>query len=231
MNFQTACEILGIEIQASLQETLRAATEAFRRSAIQNHPDRILALSQKEQEVCNERFGFSLEALNVIKKTLSTFESPKREERHETRDVESKRPLCVVNLRLTPEEMEPCGGERSFEVAYEDACFVCNRTGFRLETAPRFHCDPNPSSEIGSADNGLMCERERWNPLNFLCSTCKGEKKIRKTVFVRVPRWLKLTDGQYIMKFQMEEPTIYSGGTVRVRLKPQGPIQVSTPTQ
>ncbi|MGE0525533.1 MAG: J domain-containing protein [Bdellovibrionales bacterium] len=214
MEIQVAFKILEIQIQESLDETLHVAAEAFKRKALLYHPDRNRHLPPDEQTRCNEQFIRCSEALKCIRTTFGHLGPPRKDEPRVQPVTNAKRPLCVVNLRLTAEEMAPCNEERVFELAYEDACFKCGRTGLCLK---------------GSGDGQGDCSTRVWSAFDILCKACHGERKIRKNVTVRVPRWLVLEDGQQIMQFRIEEPTFYSGGVVRVRPTQQKSSQPPPP--
>jgi molecular chaperone DnaJ len=58
MNFQTACEILGISVNADEKET----TKAFRKKAAEYHPDR------NKSEDAEEKFKTINSAYEVLKR-------------------------------------------------------------------------------------------------------------------------------------------------------------------
>lgn len=223
MNIETACTVLGIHVVTNRSEMIKLAHAAFRRAAAHVHPDRVAYQPAVDSKSAEEHYALLAEALTVVKKTFEVAPPRTRTDHQPVRSVITERPVCVINLRLTPEDMVSCTEPRFFKLAYEDACNHCVRTGkYRMEGSRCFDCNGYGKLQgIGTLPGTpeTICQSCLGTGNQFCelpCPRCKGKQGIRFDVCVEVSAGVALPIGACVHEIEVTKDSFYSKIIVRV---------------
>ncbi len=236
MNIETACAVLGIHAVKDRAETVRLAHAAFRRAALCVHPDRVAYQPALDPKSAEERYAVLAEAITVVKKVFEAPPPIARAIRPPPRSVIAKKPVCVVNIRLHPEDMTPRSEPRLFNLPYEDACNYCVRTGlYRMEGSKCLECAGAGKRQVFGARPGApkpVCQKCLGTGNLFCelpCPQCKGTRGIRFEVCFEVPAGTALPLGMCVHEIKAAKDSFYSKIIVRVAAMLQAPSPNDSP--
>lgn len=225
VSFEDACYALGVTMEGTTEEILARAHSAFRRASCLCHEDRMVHASDDEKETARKMWAMASAALAKIEQTLRDLVPRAPEPSAPRVTLGSKKVACVIRLRLEEADLEAADQERAFTCAYEDACYDCKRTG-RAFVAGRV-CPECGGEECGweteAAAAGIkivcpVCVGTGLYLSDAPCSVCKGKQKVRRETTLRVPAHRAMQD-QQLFNFDLQRPTFYSAGRIRIVLK------------